>query len=331
MAKTSAVGRPRIRSDEEILHAALEAFAASGYEGMSVRTLSADLGLSHETVNRRFGSKKDLYFAALDYGFTSLFDAIASEAKTAPLVSLTVLPAPAEGTFRLDGRPVQLVGGHVGVSSGDHYLQVGDSPATTYSLRVDGTTPPTLVLPSLVHSEVLEWAGDGEKRAALSAVLVSALGSEGVVYVVNAQVVWRVRLGGSAWDLVAMGAGPGKPATIKPATAKPTPAKPDAPLPTEPVATSPAARKKSPVGPVLMGIGGAAGVGGGVVFLLGELGARQVVNTAIANKQDHGSYDLTDADREAYVKGGKMVVSGGVVGGIGAALLATGLVVTVAF
>ena len=68
-----------------------------------------------------------------------------------------------------------------------------------------------------------------------------------------------------------------------------------------------------------------------MVFLLGELGARQVVNTAIANKQDHGSYDLTDADREAYVKGGKMVVSGGVVGGIGAALLATGLVVTVAF
>lgn len=262
------------------------------------------------------------------------FDAIASEAKAAPLVSLTVLPAPAEGTFRLDGRPVQLVDGHVGVTAGDHYLQVGDGPATTYSLRVDGTTPPTLVLPSLVHPEVLEWAGDGEKRAALSAVLVSALGSEGVVYVVNSQVVWRVRLGGSAWDLVAMGGGtiaPGKPATAKPAAAKPTPPKPDAPLPTEPVATRPAAKKKSPLGPVLAGIGGAAGVGGGVVLLVGELGARDVVNTALANKEDHGTYDLTAADREAYARDAKMAVTGGVVGGVGAVLLATGLVVTVAF
>jgi AcrR family transcriptional regulator len=84
MDKISAVGRPRIRSDEEILHAALEAFAASGYEGMSVRTVSANLGLSHETVNRRFGSKKDLYFAALDFGFTGLFDAIATERARGP-------------------------------------------------------------------------------------------------------------------------------------------------------------------------------------------------------------------------------------------------------
>lgn len=84
MDKFSAAGRPRIRSDDEILGAALDAFAASGYEGMSVRTLSADLGLSHETVNRRFGSKKDLYFAALDHGFTGLFAAIAAERAMRP-------------------------------------------------------------------------------------------------------------------------------------------------------------------------------------------------------------------------------------------------------
>jgi AcrR family transcriptional regulator len=85
MDKAGGVGRPRIRSDDEILAAALEAFAASGYEGMSVRALSADLGLSHETVNRRFGSKKDLYFAALDHGFTGLFNAIATERAMRPI------------------------------------------------------------------------------------------------------------------------------------------------------------------------------------------------------------------------------------------------------
>ena len=61
-------GRPPIRTDEEILRAALCAFAARGYEATSVRALSAELGLSHETINQRFGSKQALYFAAAEIG-----------------------------------------------------------------------------------------------------------------------------------------------------------------------------------------------------------------------------------------------------------------------
>jgi AcrR family transcriptional regulator len=64
-------GRPRIRQDEEILGAALEAFAAQGYEAMSLRSLNALLGLSHGTISQRFGTKERLYFAAVDLGFAS--------------------------------------------------------------------------------------------------------------------------------------------------------------------------------------------------------------------------------------------------------------------
>jgi len=64
-------GRPRIRQDTEILDLALQAFAAQGYEAMSLRSLNAQLGLSHGTISQRFGTKERLYFAAVDQGFTS--------------------------------------------------------------------------------------------------------------------------------------------------------------------------------------------------------------------------------------------------------------------
>ena len=65
-------GRPRIRQDDEILDAALEAFAAQGYDAMSLRSLNAGLGLSHGTISQRFGTKEQLYFAAVDRGFVAL-------------------------------------------------------------------------------------------------------------------------------------------------------------------------------------------------------------------------------------------------------------------
>ena len=64
-------GRPRIRQDDEILHAALQAFAAQGYDAMSLRSLNAQLGLSHGTISQRFGTKERLYFAAVDLGSAS--------------------------------------------------------------------------------------------------------------------------------------------------------------------------------------------------------------------------------------------------------------------
>ena len=65
-------GRPRIFTDEAILDAALEAFAVHGFDGMSIRALNKEFGLSHATVNQRFGTKDALYTAAIDHGFRSL-------------------------------------------------------------------------------------------------------------------------------------------------------------------------------------------------------------------------------------------------------------------
>ncbi len=65
-------GRPPKFTDAALLSAALRFFAAYGYEGMSVRDLNRALGISHNTIHQRFGSKERLWYAAVDHGFEEL-------------------------------------------------------------------------------------------------------------------------------------------------------------------------------------------------------------------------------------------------------------------
>jgi AcrR family transcriptional regulator len=53
-----------------ILEAALEAFAQRGYDGVSVRELNRQVGVSHNLVHHYFGSKDALWRAAIDYGLS---------------------------------------------------------------------------------------------------------------------------------------------------------------------------------------------------------------------------------------------------------------------
>ena len=76
MQRTETRGRPRIRQDDEILSVALRAFAAHGYDAMSLRSLNAELGLSHGTISQRFGSKEQLYLAAIDLGMAAFVEDI---------------------------------------------------------------------------------------------------------------------------------------------------------------------------------------------------------------------------------------------------------------
>lgn len=67
-------GRVPLRSNESILEAALTSFANAGYEATSVRALNAELGLSHETITQRFGTKPELYRTAVGFGLQRFVD-----------------------------------------------------------------------------------------------------------------------------------------------------------------------------------------------------------------------------------------------------------------
>jgi len=67
------MGRPKAQDApvtvEQILDAAFRAFATYGYDGVAVRTLNRELGVSHNLIHQRFGSKLGLWYAAVDWAF----------------------------------------------------------------------------------------------------------------------------------------------------------------------------------------------------------------------------------------------------------------------
>jgi AcrR family transcriptional regulator len=73
-----------VRSREEILDAALEAFGALGYDAMSVRELTRRLGVSHNLVHHYFRSKAELWRAAIDHAFGTVSAALAEAFRAAP-------------------------------------------------------------------------------------------------------------------------------------------------------------------------------------------------------------------------------------------------------
>jgi TetR/AcrR family transcriptional regulator len=53
--------------EERVLHLAFESFAEFGYEGTTLRELAKRLGVSHNLLNVRFGSKADLWRKSVDW------------------------------------------------------------------------------------------------------------------------------------------------------------------------------------------------------------------------------------------------------------------------
>ena len=69
MGTTRRRGRPSaddpVLTDIEIRDAALRVFAEHGYEGTSMRELARELGVSHNLIPQRLGSKEQLWYLSL--------------------------------------------------------------------------------------------------------------------------------------------------------------------------------------------------------------------------------------------------------------------------
>ena len=77
-------GSTDVVTTEAVLDAALDAFADRGYDGTSVREIARDLGVSHNLIPQRIGSKDDVWRAAVDHGFGHLAVALAAAVGEVP-------------------------------------------------------------------------------------------------------------------------------------------------------------------------------------------------------------------------------------------------------
>ena len=80
-------GRPLLSKGNAItgyklLDAVLIAFGENGFDGTSVREIARGLQVSHNLIPQRFGSKKRLWYAAVDHGFGRVSEELIREAKT---------------------------------------------------------------------------------------------------------------------------------------------------------------------------------------------------------------------------------------------------------
>ncbi len=77
-APARRVGRPAqptdVPTDSEILARGLTAFAELGYDGASVRELARRLGVSHNFLNDRYGSKQEFWRAVIDRSLSAQVD-----------------------------------------------------------------------------------------------------------------------------------------------------------------------------------------------------------------------------------------------------------------
>jgi AcrR family transcriptional regulator len=90
-------GRPRkddqLAPVDQVLAAAIEAFSVHGYNGVSLRTVNDELGVSRNLLYQRFGSKTSLWRAAVDWAFRPLVEHLeaADDESADPMVRLRVL------------------------------------------------------------------------------------------------------------------------------------------------------------------------------------------------------------------------------------------------
>lgn len=69
MNAAAAVRHTAQERREEILHAAVERFGRTGLHGTSTEAIARDVGVSQPYVFRLFGTKKELFMAAVAWGF----------------------------------------------------------------------------------------------------------------------------------------------------------------------------------------------------------------------------------------------------------------------
>lgn len=71
-------------TDNDVFDRALDLYAEYGFEGASIRALCRELGVSHNLIHERYGSKEDLWRFAIAHGFSEMAISLVTAAAESP-------------------------------------------------------------------------------------------------------------------------------------------------------------------------------------------------------------------------------------------------------
>lgn len=121
-------GRPAadeaVLQSEEVLQRALEAFADQGYEAVSIRRLSTELGMGHTFISDRYGSKESLWKAVVGYAMEQSLPSVAAELADVGRDDLERLVASVRALHRA-------------AAESSHFARLLDQEARVESARLD--------------------------------------------------------------------------------------------------------------------------------------------------------------------------------------------------
>ncbi|HET6951968.1 MAG TPA: TetR/AcrR family transcriptional regulator [Acidimicrobiales bacterium] len=147
-------------SDAELLDLALDAFADNGYDGTSVREVCRRLGVSHNLVHERFGSKEALWYAAIEHGFRALASELGAAARgcdgdeldrlRAILVRYVEVTAERPALIRIINHEAARPGGRLDHVY-EHYIRPSHEVADVVLRRLADTGRTRPVSPAMLH------------------------------------------------------------------------------------------------------------------------------------------------------------------------------------
>jgi hypothetical protein len=239
-----------------------------------------------------------------------LFDQAKQEVFASEKATLTVSPAPPDGTLWINGQPA--LSARVELPLGDSFLQLTGEYAETFMIEINTAGERDLLLANQLPLDALSWVSDDDRNDQLEALFISAFELDQPLYAVTGGAVWSHVVGTSGWRLLAEAGGASKSA-IEDSTRF--------------------AKQPQRAGMITAGIGGAS-----AGFALGSLAAGlHAINTyqnanndlvALSGDSDNAeeAIALSDSANTAKAKvPGRMIVAGifTVTGGAGVVLSAS--------
>jgi hypothetical protein len=129
-----------------------------------------------------------------------IFDLASSEARKSELVDLRLLPPFPQSTLMVDGHPMDGAGGRVDLHPGEHIVQVIGDTVTTYTVSLDASTNPLLVVPEAMPADAATWAARAELRPTFSKLLTMVEKEGQDVYVTALDGLWKTTVGTEVWE-----------------------------------------------------------------------------------------------------------------------------------